>query len=106
MLMCMCVYLYVRVYVPISVYPWSCVWKNNYMHADMFVDACQDSILPTAQEKASILPSVCAQISGPVPLMWASLLAGLSHWFAYKTRRPVYVPGKSTRIHAQYRELR
>ena len=40
--------------------------------------------VPIAQVKPSTLPSVCAQISGPVDAMCPSRFAVLSHWFAQK----------------------
>ena len=38
--------------------------------------------VPTDEVKASTLPSVWAQISGPVPSIWAWRLAVLSNWLA------------------------
>ncbi len=38
--------------------------------------------VPIAETKPSTVPAVCCQISGPVPRMWASRLARLSHWLA------------------------
>ena len=39
--------------------------------------------VPQAQVKASTLPSVCSQISGPVAARWPSRLARLSNWLAH-----------------------
>ena len=53
--------------------------------------------VPTAQMKPSIRPSVWAQISGPVPSIWAWRLATLSNWLAQMTPAGSFAASSSAR---------
>ena len=50
----------------------------------MLIPASEPPV-PIAHTNPSTFPSVCSQISGPVPSTWASRFAVLSHWFAHRT---------------------